>query len=104
MEGKNTEFYEVGYHLVSTISEDKVGPEIAKLRQAIESRSGSVVAEEWPKKTELAYTISRREGGKRAKYDSSYFGWIRFTMKAESTHPQDLHQEEKVSRFFLTLE
>lgn len=90
MLGDSAQLYEIGYHLVPTLAEDKVGAEIARLRQAVESRSGVVSAEEWPKHMELAYTIARREGSKRVRYDTSYFGWIRFTM--DQTQVPDLQE------------
>jgi len=76
--------YEVGYHLVPTITEDNVGAEVARIREAIESRGGSVVSEEWPKNMSLAYSISPHGRSPRASYDSSYFGWIRFEMQREN--------------------
>jgi len=81
MQGVDTKpLYEVGYHLVSTITEEQVGAEVARVRDAIESHGGAVVSEEWPKQTQLAYSITHHEERTRAMHDTSYFGWIRFEM------------------------
>jgi len=75
--------YEIGYHLVSTLGEDELGAEVAKIREAIESRGGSVSSEEWPKVMSLAYSISRREDRTSKTYDSAYFGWVRFEVSSD---------------------
>lgn len=75
--------YEVGYHLVPSIVEDEVGTEVARIREAIESRDGNVASEEWPKEMALAYGIEHESGRKRTSHDRAYFGWIRFEMGQE---------------------
>lgn len=92
MKGAETKpLYEVGYHIVSSVAEDAVGAEVARLREAIESRDGSVVAEEWPKQTQLAYTVSRKESSGMTHYDTAYFGWIRFEIAREKI--QEIQKE-----------
>ena len=83
-EVKAKPLYEVGYHLLPTVTEEEVGAEVARVREAIESRGGSVVSEEWPKSTQLAYDISHYKERSRSSYDAAYFGWIRFEMERDS--------------------
>lgn len=72
------QLYEVGYHLVPTVAEDELDAKVGAIRDAINKAHGSIVSEGMPKRITLAYVIVRRVGGKRLKYDTSHFGWIRF--------------------------
>lgn len=80
-----TPVYEVGFHIVPTVGEDGVGAVVERIRKAI----GDVefIAEGYPAKTTLAYTIERSLGGKREKYSESYFGWIKFATEARESLP-----------------
>lgn len=75
---ESPQLYEVGYHLVPTIAEDELNTKLGEIRTAITNMGGSVVSEGMPTRFSLAYTIVKRVGGKRLKYDTSHFGWIRF--------------------------
>lgn len=97
--------YEVGYHLVSSIAEDAVGAEVARIREAIEGSKGVVVSEEWPKRTQLAYTISRKEQSGLAHYDTAYFGWIRFEIdRAQIQRIQNVLEELSAMLRFIVIE
>lgn len=70
--------YEVGLHLVPTISEEDVAAKFGDVRAEIEERGGSIVSEGFPVLTTLAYTIVAKGG----KFDRAYFGWIKFELSA----------------------
>ena len=82
---KNTSVYEIGFHLVPTIAEENLMAEVAILRNALESHGGVFISEEFPHARSLAYTLTKKVGGSRAKYDRAYFGWIKFEMSSEKT-------------------
>jgi ribosomal protein S6 len=75
--------YEVGFHIVPTVAEENLMAEVAALRTGFESLGGIFISEDFPKSRPLAYTISKKVGGTRAKYDRAYFGWIKFEMTSE---------------------
>jgi len=81
LEMRESVLYEVGYHIVPTIGEDGVATEVGGIREAIESRGGSVVAEEWPKKMMLGYPMRTTISREHHTFDTAYFGWMKFTMR-----------------------
>lgn len=79
-----TQIYEVGFHIVSSVSEDTVSGEVEAIKSLIEKSGGVFIADEFPKKISLAYTITKDIEGKRQRFDTAYFGWIKFEMKTDS--------------------
>ncbi len=72
--------YELAYILDSGLPEEHLAEQVSHLTMAIEKHGGAIVLSDNPKMRTLAYTIEKSMGGKRAKYNSGYFGWIKFTM------------------------
>lgn len=86
MEDKRTEeegktLYEVGYHLLPTISEDQVASYVENIKKLIEKNGGKVSSEGAPVSTELEYTMEKVLDNKHIQYTSSYFGWMKFSME-----------------------
>lgn len=73
-----TRIYEVGYHILSAVSEENVEKVVGEIRGIIEKAGGSFIAEGAPVLTKLAYDMDNREGDKWASQDRGYFGWIKF--------------------------
>lgn len=79
--------YELGYHMVSTLSEESLQSELTSLRDAIKKLGGSFIMEGEPALIDLAYAMYVNEGGANTAYDKAYFGWIKFDMEpAQVTH------------------
>lgn len=97
------QLYEVGYHLVPTIAEDELNTKLGEIRTAIDQAEGTVVSEGSPTRLSLAYTIVKPVGGKRLKYDTSHFGWIRFEAPSSGlpTFEQTLTSLEGMLRFLI---
>ena len=74
--------YEVGFHIVSSVAEDDLGVRVTAIRDVIESAGGRMIADEFPKHCELAYPMVKVAANKRATYNSSYFGWMKFDAEA----------------------
>jgi ribosomal protein S6 len=72
--------YEVGYHLVPTLSEEEVALRVGDIQKLVSSNDGSVIAEEFPQMMDLAYTMRKALAGKWESFDQAYFGWIKFDM------------------------
>jgi len=68
--------YEVGFHLVPTVGDDGVSAVVEKIRHTL--GDAEIIAEGFPAKMSLAYTIERSVQGKREKFTESYFGFIKF--------------------------
>ena len=76
--------YEIGYLLVSSVPEEKVSAEVEAVRAIITGVGSSVIAEEAPHKQQLAYTMRRKTvAGSYEKYDTAYFGWIKFEVGSD---------------------
>lgn len=95
--------YEVGYHILPSVSPEEVPQESAKIKEAIISFGGVLVSEEEPAVRSLEYPISKTVANKRAWFASAYFGWIKF--EAESSAPaalkKFLEENEMVLRFLI---
>jgi len=92
MDEKQTQIYEVGYHIVPTVSEEKLGDKVGAIKQVLDGIGASLISEEHPKMIPLAYEIKRRvEGANAEKFNTAYFGWIKF--ESESTKIAELNEK-----------
>lgn len=73
--------YEVGYHIISTISEDGLEAEVNKITEALKSISTDFVGERFPAKVQLSYSIEKKVDGERRNFSEAYFGWVAFEAK-----------------------
>lgn len=97
-----TQVYELGYHLLPTIVADDLEGEVAKIRTAIEKRGGSFITEATPESINLAYPMFVNNGGKQTRYETAYFGWIKFEMapaEAAALQSEDLRSNKEILRF-----
>jgi len=69
--------YELGYLLVPTIPEEKVGEEVSKIKDTVE-QEGFIISGESAELKSLAYTMSKELGGKKNTFTSGYFGSLIF--------------------------
>jgi len=72
--------YELGYHVVPTLSSEEVEKEQIELKDLIEKTGGLFLSEGTPKRMQLAYTMVKKVESKGTKFDQAYFGWIKFEM------------------------
>jgi len=79
-----TNVYEVGYHLLPTLSEEAVTPAVQELMSLIKAENGTFVGDRFPSKIPLAYAIAKRVNGKLTNFDSAYFGWVAFEAPREA--------------------
>lgn len=77
---EDTRIYEVGYHLVSMLPEEKLPEAVALIKSSIEAKGGVFVSEDFPKMKVLAYPISRATAGKREHFTHAHFGWMKFEL------------------------
>ena len=76
--------YEIGYLIASSVAEEKVPAEVDALKQLLSAAGAVTIADEMPHKQHLAYTIRRKTvAGSYDKFDSAYFGWVKFEVGSD---------------------
>lgn len=95
--------YELGYHLVPTVGDEKLGDAVAEIRNMVLKSEGVFIMEERPVLMTLAYTMVKVITGRRERHNSAYFGWVKFAM--ESRHvaslKEALDQNDSILRYLL---
>jgi len=81
--------YELGYHVIPTVSESDVESIVASIRSRIEKAGGSFIAEGAPALIKLAYDMESREGDKNISHDRGYFGWLKFEATTDAAEDLD---------------
>ncbi|MCC7160273.1 30S ribosomal protein S6 [Candidatus Nomurabacteria bacterium] len=76
----NSRVYEVGYLLVPTLSEEEVPAVYGNIKELVSSFGGEMIADEMPRMMPLAYKMVKVVANVRNKFDSAYFGWVKFNM------------------------
>ncbi len=76
--------YELGYHMVPTLTEEELQKEVDSIRGAISELKGNFLSEGEPTLIDLAYTMYINEGGKNTAYDKAYFGWLKFDLMPDA--------------------
>lgn len=72
--------YEVGYHLLPSLSEQEVTATVKDLMNFLKKEGASLVGEQAPQMVDLAYSIERRVNGKFVGVRTAYFGWVAFEL------------------------
>lgn len=76
--------YELGYHLVPTLSEEQIGGASKAVRGMIEGISKDIISEEAPVFINLAYQVVKTIDHKNKRFDDAYFGFIKFEASPEN--------------------
>jgi len=79
----NGKVYELGYLLVPNIKEEDLAAAYGNIKELISSFGGEAIADEMPKMTNLAYSMLKVVSNVRSKFNTAYFGWIKFDMRAD---------------------
>jgi ribosomal protein S6 len=82
-EGAEGRIYELGYLLVPTILEENLAVTYNNLKDLIVSLEGEIISDDMPKMLTLSYTMLKVTQNVRSKYDTAYFGWVKFEMNPE---------------------
>lgn len=80
--GAEPTVYELGYHILPTVSEEGVQAEINVITEALKKLNADFIAEKLPVRTDLAYTFEKKIDGINRRFDSAYFGWVAFALPA----------------------
>ncbi len=95
--------YELGYHLVPTLSEEQIPGVSGAVRGMIERISKDIIAEELPVFIDLAYTIVKTVDHKNKRFDEAYFGWVKFegSPAGIAELEEGLKKDENVLRYLI---
>jgi ribosomal protein S6 len=80
---ENAKLYELGFHILPTVTEDKVTDVYNDVTGIINKYGGSIVKTGEPKAIKLAYTITKKVKGQNERFNSAYFAWIKFDSNSE---------------------
>ena len=103
LEEKKSRIYEAGYLLLSTLSEEEMPAVYTGLKDLVASFGAEIISDEMPKMIPLSYTMSKVIQNVRNKFDSAYFGWIKFEIDPEKIGElkKKLDLEPKILRFLV---
>lgn len=76
--------YELGIHLLPTLSEADVQVEFSKIKSQIEKLEGEFISESAPRLMTLAYEIPKTIKAQKRWYETAYFGWVKFELEAKN--------------------
>lgn len=80
---KDAVSYELAFHILPTVAEGEVSTVFAAIKQVLEQAGSTFTNEEAPQRFVLSYTIEKRIDDKIRRFDSAYFGWVRFTLTSD---------------------
>jgi len=75
---ERSEVYEIGFHIIPTVSTERINEEFDALKSIITSHNGSVIEEQEPELMDLAYTMTHKQERGHERFDRAYFGWIKY--------------------------
>jgi len=103
MNDSDSRIYEVGFHVVPTVPEEEVISVANAVKDIIESAEGAIIMDQNPSLINLEYTMDYVVANKKNKYDSAYFGWVKFQMEPVviSTIKDGLEKNENILRFLI---
>jgi ribosomal protein S6 len=78
-----SQVYELGYLLLPTIAEADVPINYGNIKELVLSFGGEIIMDEMPKMIPLAYSMQKVISNTRKKFNSAYFGWIKFVMDSQ---------------------
>lgn len=95
--------YEFGFHIAPSIPEEKLSAEVTALKDVLEANGAVFVSEDFPKKKALSYVMTKVVGAKHLKFDTAYFGWVKFEMNPASIEAvkKTLERKDHILRFIV---
>lgn len=83
-EKDDLQVYEIGFHILPTVTEAELREEVSKIHESITSSGGAIISESFPELINLAYEISKRSESKYTRFNKAYFGWVKFELEREN--------------------
>jgi ribosomal protein S6 len=87
IEAKNTDsdkrVYELSFLFVPTIEDVNVPVVYGALKDLVVSLGGELISDEMPRMIPLAYSMLKVVSNVRSKFNTGYFGWVKFYMDGD---------------------
>jgi ribosomal protein S6 len=96
--------YELGFHILPMVAEEKLEQEVTNIKALIEKNGGFFIGEEsFPKMMDLAYSMEKAIDNKKSDFNTAYFGWVKFETNPTSIEKikENLDLNESILRFLL---
>jgi len=90
---REVKVYEIGYLIVPSVPEEKIAEEINTIKDILNKHKAELIADETASLRPLAYTMIKKIGTANRRFDSAYFGWIKF--EAEPVEVKLIEKEVK---------
>ncbi len=99
----SSQIYEIGFHILPTVPEEKLQTVVLRLTDSITKNGGVVISEEFPKMRALSYEIKKRVEAKYLSFNKAYFGWIKFEISPVSIGKieEELKNYDDILRFII---
>lgn len=100
---ENAKLYELGFHIIPTVTEKEVASVFSKIKEIINKNNGLIVKEGDPKLIKLAYTIVKKIGAKNERFNSAFFAWIKFNAESSDIEglKSSLDSNESIIRYII---
>lgn len=82
---ESSRVYEIGFHLVPSLSEEEIAEEVNVIKKTIEEFGGIFLTEGYPKMQALEYTIEVPITMPKTRFNHTQFGWIKFEATGEAS-------------------
>lgn len=95
--------YEVAFHIVPTVSPENLPKEVEAIKAVLGAQKATIISEEMPKLRSLAYQMVKVIGPTHHKFDTAYFGWIKFEGSKDTVIELDkaLKLSDKIIRYLI---
>lgn len=99
----NSRVYELGYLFVPTITPEDLPVVYGNLKELVASFNGVTIMDEMPRMMGLAYLMQKVVSNVRNKFNTAYFGWIKFTMDSNQVLElkKKLDLDQHIIRFLI---
>ncbi|MEN9390615.1 MAG: hypothetical protein RLZZ283_715 [Candidatus Parcubacteria bacterium] len=81
-DAERTGIYEIGYHLLSSLSDAEVTAAVKELTALLKDKGATFIGEKAPERIDLAYTIEKKIDGRLTGFNQAYFGWVAFEINS----------------------
>lgn len=99
----DSQVYEVSFIFDNRLPEARATEKLESLKGNIASLGGSFISEETPYMRELSYEMTRVVNNVNIRFNSGYFGWVKFEMDPANVEEinKKLKLDEEIVRFLV---
>ncbi len=100
---ENAKLYELGFHLLPTIGEDKVATAFSNVTGIISKHKGEIIKSGEPQAIKLAYTITKKIKTQNERFKTAYFAWVKFNSSSKEVEKikAEVDQDQNILRYII---